>query len=67
MPTTRSTWTTVRAPGSDDIHVIPDNDQTAHTYDDCICGPVTEPVPRDDGTMGWLIVHESLDRRELLE
>lgn len=25
--------------------------------DDCWCGTTTEPVKRDDGSTGWLIVH----------
>jgi len=29
-----------------------------------VCGPTVEPVVRDDGSMGWLIVHHSLDGRE---
>ena len=32
--------------------------------DDCVCGPTVVPVPRDDGSMGWVIVHHSLDGRE---
>lgn len=54
---------------TDHIHVVPNqNDQTAHdtstTEADCVCGPTVEPVVRDDGSMGWLIVHHSLDGRE---
>jgi hypothetical protein len=45
------------------------NDLVEHdnTGDDCVCGPEVEPVPRDDGSMGWLIKHHSLDGRELEE
>lgn len=50
-------------------HVYPQNDLIAHETDgdDCACGPRTEPTPRDDGSMGWVIVHNSLDGRELTE
>jgi hypothetical protein len=51
------------------IHVHPIGDLIRHDTDgqDCACGPRTEPVARDDGTTGWLIVHHSLDGRELTE
>lgn len=51
-------------------HVIPVNDLIEHDTNgeqDCVCGPDTEPVEREDGSMGWLIVHHSLDGRELRE
>jgi hypothetical protein len=50
----------------DTVHVFPVNDLIAHETagDTCICGPATEPVERDDGSYGWLIVHHSLDGRE---
>ena len=48
-------------------HVTPINDLIQHTDDDCACGPRIEPVPRDDGSCGWLIVHHSLDGREATE
>jgi hypothetical protein len=32
---------------------------------DCVCGPEVRPEKREDGSMGWLIVHHSLDGREL--
>jgi predicted GH43/DUF377 family glycosyl hydrolase len=35
--------------------------------DECLCGPTTEPVRGEDGSMGWLVVHHSLDGRELRE
>lgn len=47
-----------------DVHVKPVADLIDHTSDDCPCGPTTEPVPRSDGTVGWLHVHHSLDGRE---
>ena len=49
-------------------HVEPVNDLIDHEdSDDCVCGPRVEPVPRDDGSMGWLVTHASLDGRELKE
>lgn len=47
-------------------HVYPVDDLVDHDTDteDCICGPTTKPVERDDGSYGWLIVHEALDGRE---
>ncbi len=50
-------------------HVVPINDLIEHETDgsDCVCGPTTEPVPREDGSMGWVISHHSLDGRELHE
>ncbi len=35
--------------------------------EDCVCGPTPEPVKREDGSMGWLYVHHSLDGREMSE
>lgn len=54
---------------SDSLHVVPRDDLIEHTTDgeDCICGPETEPVVRDDGSMAWLVSHNSLDGRELSE
>ncbi len=48
------------------IHVSPLDDLIEHDTDggDCPCGPRTEPVQRDDGSYGWIIVHHSLDGRE---
>jgi hypothetical protein len=55
---------------SDAYHVVPVNDLIEHDSSgerDCICGPETVPVERDDGSMGWLVSHHSLDGRELHE
>lgn len=55
-------------PGSDEAHVIPVADLIAHAEDDtCPCGPRWEPVKRDDGSVGWVVVHHSLDGRERQE
>lgn len=47
-------------------HVFPTRDLVEHDIetDDCVCGPTVEPVPRDDGSMGWVVTHHSLDGRE---
>lgn len=46
-------------------HVLPVGDLIEHEHsDECVCGPSTEPVLRDDGSMGWMVVHNSLDGRE---
>lgn len=47
------------------LHVIPNGDLIHHESDvDCACGPRTEPVGRADGSVGWVVVHHSLDGRE---
>lgn len=54
----------------DIIHVYPVNDLVEHDTSeggDCPCGPRTEPVKREDGSMGWLVTHHSLDGREQQE
>ena len=49
-------------------HVIPVDDLIEHDVtDDCICGPTTLPMELDDGSIGWVYVHASLDGRELVE
>jgi hypothetical protein len=51
-----------------DFHVTPVGDLIEHDTDgDCICGPTAEPVERDDGSFGWVMVHHSLDGREASE
>lgn len=54
---------------SDTVHVYPINDLVDHETegDDCICAPRDEAVRRDDGSVGWVSVHHSLDGRELME
>jgi hypothetical protein len=51
------------------VHTLPLGDLIEHENvgDDCPCGPTIEPVPRDDGSFGWLISHHSLDGREARE
>lgn len=51
------------------VHVYPTGDLVEHDTDggDCICGPTTEPVMRNDGSNGWVVVHRSLDGREAHE
>ena len=49
-----------------DVHVHPVSDLIEHETDggDCMCGPTTEPVERDDGSIGYVIMHHALDGRE---
>lgn len=49
----------------DGMHVVPVDDLIEHdTSDggDCVCGPT-----REETVGGWLVVHSSLDGRELSE
>jgi hypothetical protein len=48
------------------VHVLPRGDVIDHVDvgDDCVCGPTVEPVEAEDGSIGWLIKHHSLDGRE---
>ena len=45
-----------------DYHVYPVNDLIEHETDggDCACGPTTEPVEREDGSIGYVVTHHSL-------
>lgn len=47
------------------VHVIPVADLIDHVDegDDCPCGPDSEAVFRDDGSVGWVISHHALDGR----
>ena len=51
------------------VHVAPNNDLIEHDLesDDCICGPRIDPVKADDGSMGWVVVHHTMDGREFSE
>ena len=51
----------------DEVHTVPIDDLINHLVEDCPCGPSVEPVPREDGSMGWLLIHHSLDGREQYE
>jgi hypothetical protein len=57
--------------GDSPYHVWPLNDGIEHDTDDdegnCVCGPTVEPVEGEDGYIGWLITHHSLDGREASE
>lgn len=51
-----------------ELHVIPTDDLIQHeTESDCVCEPECEPVKREDGSVGWLYTHHSLDGCELSE
>ena len=53
------------------LHVTRIRDLVGHdtstTEPGCVCGPDVRPVTRDDGSVGWLLVHHSLDGRERAE
>ena len=50
----------------DHAHVMPVDDWVAHTpSEECVCCPWVNPVKREDGSMGWVVVHHGLDGREL--
>lgn len=50
-----------------DVHTRPADDLIEHATDgsDCICIPEVIPVEREDGSIGYVYVHHSLDGREL--
>lgn len=48
------------------VHVMPADDLIEHVdSDSCTCGPRVAPVEREDGSIGWVVTHHSLDGREL--
>ncbi len=51
------------------VHTYPLSDLVEHELegDGCVCGPTLIPVEREDGSIGWLVVHHSLDGREQRE
>ena len=50
---------------SDTVHVEPIGDLIEHEDSaECPCLPTVEPVKRDDGSVGWLVVHNAWDGRE---
>lgn len=56
-------WT-VESVSPTTVHVLPVNDLVEHVLDaDCVCGPETEVVFRDDGSTGWVVTHPGLDER----
>ena len=58
-------WLATQAEPGADVHVLPILDDVDHYENaDCVCGPTTEPVERDDGSIGWVVTHHSLDGRE---
>jgi hypothetical protein len=54
---------------ADTMHVYPLHDLVEHLTcgDGCVCVPRADPVKRDDGSVGWVMVHHSLDGREAQE
>ena len=50
-------------------HIVPVADVVEHdtSGDDCVCGPRFEEVKAESVTMGWLVIHSSLDGREAQE
>jgi hypothetical protein len=58
-------WESATTDRGQHVHVLPLADVIAHDEnDDCVCGTTTEPVTREDGTIGWVVTHHSLDGRE---
>lgn len=51
------------------LHLYPENDVIDHDTDsdDCWCGPKTSPTKEPDGSIGWVILHNSIDGREFAE
>jgi hypothetical protein len=62
-------WAVAIEPESDTVHTFPVGDLIEHdtSGEPCVCGPRVEPVMREDGSNGWVVVHHSLDGRELGE
>lgn len=52
-----------------DHHVYPTQDLIEHSTngEDCLCGPETIPVEREDGSIAYVISHHALDGREHFE
>jgi hypothetical protein len=52
------------------MQVVPESTSGGfcHELDEgCPCGPAVEAVKRDDGSVGWVLTHHSLDAREFQE
>jgi hypothetical protein len=49
---------------TDILHIRPVGDLVGHdtstSEPDCVCGPEVRPEKREDGSVGWLIVHHEL-------
>jgi hypothetical protein len=59
-------WEAVTNDGGAHAHTLPLGDLIAHDEGpdgNCVCGTTTEPVPRDDGSFGWVYTHFALDGR----
>lgn len=54
-------------PAGNEAHVYPVGDLIGHEPIDCTCGPQQEVVKRDDGSVGWIVIHNSLDGRGMAE
>jgi hypothetical protein len=53
------------------LHAHPLNDLIEHDTStnepECPCGPEVRPVMGGDGSVGWVLVHHSLDGREQVQ
>jgi hypothetical protein len=53
------------------VHIRPLDDLIEHDTSteepDCVCGPQVRPEKQGDGSVGYQIVHHSLDGREQRE
>lgn len=51
------------------VHIFPVGDLLEHDTEseDCVCGATPEAVKREDGSVGWLVTHHSLDGCEIME
>lgn len=53
------------------LHIHPLDDLVEHdtgtAEPDCVCVPEVRPHVAEDGSVGWLLVHHSLDGREQAE
>lgn len=50
------------------VHAVPRGDLVQHEVTEtCVCGPTVEPVKREDGAVGWVAIHHSIDGREANE
>lgn len=64
LPNPLGRWLCTEQTDDGRVHVLPLGDQVEHERtDECVCGPKTELVTRDDGPDGWVVIHYALDRR----